>query len=541
MDDALRRKAEKLLRQTETLEQEAENPEIVRLLHELRVYQTELQLQTEQLMKTQADLQVSEREYYEYYQLAPVCYFKLDRNGTVLSANQRCHGLIMQVRGRSLEGKSLLNYIDPGYHQVFIDHLQEVFRTAQSLTCELCLRQYGDAPRTWVHLQSRVVEQRAGKVCWMIMAEITDRKKLEANLTASERQLKEAQQIGRIGHWQYSLRDDLTYWSDEMFRLLGYSVDEVTPSLALFEQHVHHEDLSRVQDVMRDAFEHGQGFQVEVRYLRRDGDVCHGSLISMSSQGAAEQQNIRGVFQDITIQQRLHEEMMQLQLEEEKSQLLAHFITNASHEFRTPLAIILSTSELLMRRVDQPDLSPRFNSITHQIKRIETLLDDLLLMTSLDTKKSLETSPIRLTSLVDAVLDNVESDIETKQLQLDVEMPTEPVYLKVNEDLMHTAMRCITKNAIQYSQEGQAVKLCFKHADGTAVIEVQDKGIGMSKEVLERAFQRFFRADTAHVTAGFGLGLSIAQAIIEKHGGTITLDSAPNEGTTVTIKLPQPV
>jgi len=541
MDDMLRKKAEKLLHQTETLEHETENPEIVRLLHELRVYQTELQLQTEQLMKTQSELQLSEREYYEYYQLAPVCYFKVDRNGVILSANQRCHGLIMQLRGRNLEGKSLLNYIDPGYHQVFLDHLQQVFIGKESLTCELSLRQYGDAPRIYVHLQSRVVEQRAGKVCWMIMAEITDRKILEAELSASERRLREAQRIAQLGHWYYDFRKDEAYWSDEMYILLGYKTGEVKASLPLFEQHVYHEDVQQVQNAFQQSLEQNQSFQIEIRYVRRNGEIRYGALISTTKNNPTEQHFIRGIFQDITDQQQMRSEMLNLQLEEERSRLLAHFITNASHEFRTPLAIILSSSELLMRRANQPDLTPRFQTINRQVKRVEYLLDNLLLMTRLDTMKLVERTLIAPESFINLLAEKLDAELKDKNIQLVIEMPGHLLDISIDEDLMLTAFECILQNAIQYSQADQTVTLHLQQDQTISRFKIIDEGMGMNQEVIARAFQRFYRADAAHATAGFGLGLSIAQSIIEKHNGTIMLDSEPGQGTTVTVSLPHTV
>ena len=107
--------------------------------------------------------------------------------------------------------------------------------------------------------------------------------------------------------------------------------------------------------------------------------------------------------------------------------------------------------------------------------------------------------------------------------------------------MLQKALINILQNASRYTPDGGTITVTGKGENGMAVITISDTGIGMSSETQERIFERFFRADDSHSTPGFGLGLPIAQTIIEKHLGQIEVQSTLDVGTTFTVRLPEAV
>jgi two-component system sensor histidine kinase CiaH len=102
----------------------------------------------------------------------------------------------------------------------------------------------------------------------------------------------------------------------------------------------------------------------------------------------------------------------------------------------------------------------------------------------------------------------------------------------------HTAVRCLLDNAVRYTESGGSVHVDAFQDNNDVVIQITDTGIGINPDVLPHIFKRFYREDQSHTTAGFGLGLSIAHAIIERHYGQLNITSTAGHGTIATIRLP---
>jgi signal transduction histidine kinase len=248
-----------------------------------------------------------------------------------------------------------------------------------------------------------------------------------------------------------------------------------------------------------------------------------------------------GVNHDITLLKQAEQKVIELELERERSNILASFITDSSHEFRTPISVI-QTSAYLLEKVDDPNKRRHYATrITRQIDRLTNLLDSLQLMSHLDRKTYIQVKSIDLQGFLKDVMDQCQSQLLDKSQTIHLIDDNPQISIRCNEELLATAVSAILDNAIHNTPDNGDIIVRSYAQDDTTILSIQDTGIGMTDETLPRIFERFYRADQAHSTSGFGLGLSIAKRIIELHGGTVEVDSQLDVGSTFLIILPQTI
>ncbi len=229
---------------------------------------------------------------------------------------------------------------------------------------------------------------------------------------------------------------------------------------------------------------------------------------------------------------------MELAMERERSHILTSFIRDASHEFRTPLAVMKSALYMLENVSDNAHLGDYVQEMKAQVNHILGLVKSLVTMSRLDGEPTLRMRPLDLNEVFSFASAIVESEIINKQLTLETLLSDVPILVNGDFDELRTALENILHNAARYSLPGGKITLRTYRTAGHAVAEIRDTGIGISPDQLPHIFERFHRVDGAHTTRGFGLGLSIASKIVELHCGCIEAESIPTIGSTFYVKLP---
>jgi two-component system OmpR family sensor kinase len=219
---------------------------------------------------------------------------------------------------------------------------------------------------------------------------------------------------------------------------------------------------------------------------------------------------------------------------------LRQFVSDASHELRTPVTTIRGYAELYRAGgLDDPEqLDQAMRRTEDEAIRLGTMVDDLLLLARLDQGRPLDQAPVDLAVIVrDAA-----ADARAVAPDRDVTTAVEgPVVVLGDEGRLRQVVANLVGNALVHTPAGTAVDLTAAvHADGRAVLAVHDHGPGIPAEVAERVFERFYRQDPARSRhhGGSGLGLAITQAIVNAHGGEIRLDPRPGGGSTFEVSLP---
>ncbi len=225
-------------------------------------------------------------------------------------------------------------------------------------------------------------------------------------------------------------------------------------------------------------------------------------------------------------------------LERERRQLLTSFVRNAAHEFRTPLATIGTSAYILNRSNDPVQRDQKKTQIEIEIKRITRLIDMMIIMSKLENADSLSTDRVNVNDQLVFVCSELNAkykDKHTIQFELQPSLP----FVMGNADYLSLAFRQLLENAYHFTPENGTIRITSATVRDHIRIEISDTGSGISEDDLPRIFDTFWRQDEAHSTPGFGLGLPIAQKIVQMHNGRIDVVSAIGKGSTFTIFLPQ--
>jgi signal transduction histidine kinase len=174
-----------------------------------------------------------------------------------------------------------------------------------------------------------------------------------------------------------------------------------------------------------------------------------------------------------------------------------------------------------------------------EIKKINRILESLLALARFDSDAvSLHKEPTDITGLIKEILSDIEILALQKNIEITVISETSEMTVNIDRERMRRVFYNIFDNAIKYSSEKGKIEIDIERIDGEVFISITDSGPGISEEDIPYIFDRFYRADKARCSEGFGLGLSIAKSIVKAHGGNIEVRSVAGSGATFTITLP---
>lgn len=218
------------------------------------------------------------------------------------------------------------------------------------------------------------------------------------------------------------------------------------------------------------------------------------------------------------------------------------FVSNASHELKTPLTTMKILLESLIYQPDMPaELRAEFmQDMNHEIDRLTGIITDLLTLTQMDSKRmELHPATVDLSELVEETLRLLTPAAEQRRQAL-VGQVASGVSLVADRSKLGQIIYNLTENGLKYTPDGGQVTVSLHTEGRSAVLTVQDNGVGIPEEDQAHIFERFYRVDKARSreTGGTGLGLSIVRQLVTLHKGVITVESTPGEGSTFTVKLP---
>ncbi len=221
------------------------------------------------------------------------------------------------------------------------------------------------------------------------------------------------------------------------------------------------------------------------------------------------------------------------------------FVADASHELRTPLTSLQGLSEMLLMGADRGDsgtVQRTVRGMHNELGRMGRLVNDMLTLSRVDSTAPTSFVTIDASRLLAEIAEQMAPVAEARGLRLDLRCYG-PVFVQAEPDRLKQVVLNLVDNALRYSPQGSAVQMAvaLDPATGLARIEVQDTGPGIAPEDLPHIFDRFYRGDLsrARATGNTGLGLAIARAIVETHGGAIEAHSSPGEGALFRVTLPE--
>ncbi len=215
------------------------------------------------------------------------------------------------------------------------------------------------------------------------------------------------------------------------------------------------------------------------------------------------------------------------------------FIADASHQLKTPLAVMQGEIELLQQRQPSPEEVKQFlGSALEEVQHLTKLVQGLLILARVSAmpEASLVKTRVRLDEVLLGLLERYQSAFKRREVKCRFQASDEGDYeVAGDEDLLRSLFETLLENAIKYSPEGGVVEVTLEFGADRVVVLVCDEGKGIPEELRERVFERFYRGDTR--THGFGLGLTIARQITRAHGAEIRLEPRDSKGTCIRVEM----
>ncbi len=429
--------------------------------------------------------------------------------------------------------------------------LIEDFNTGKSPNFEIVQRFYHKNNSTvYVYCRAIHFKNIEGKVIRMIgvVSDITAQKLIEEKQRKNERILSKAQELVKMGSWEWDMTENKISWSDYLCKLLGFEVDEFMPEPENFLQYIHANDKSRVLTTMWRCLNMRKPETIEFKVVKKDKTVilvrCEGYLEYNSSNVL---QRAIGVIWDITEQRKNEEELIKAkEIAEASVKLKEQFISTMSHEIRTPMNAVMGMTNLLLQENPQEHQTDYLKVLHSASKNLLLLINDILDFSKIEAGKIVfESIDFNLQELLNNIVNIYLYSAKEKGLSLELNYCTPINTLLVGDPIKLTQIITnLVGNAIKFTKKGTiTIQINIEKDYGNQLfIEflVIDTGIGIPKERLENIFESFTQAtvDTTRKYGGTGLGLTIAQNLVELQGGKIGVQSVLNEGTTFYFTLP---
>jgi signal transduction histidine kinase len=370
---------------------------------------------------------------------------------------------------------------------------------------------------------------------------VAEREAVLARLHAREQQLAEAQQLTHIGSWDWDVRTGALTWSDEMYRIYGLDPEDGPITFEQYSALQHPEDGPRTQEIIAASLQNGEPFDFLHRIVRPDGTERTLRGVGRVEMEAGRPVRMLGTGQDVTDTHRLTVEREAYAARLARSNRdLEDFAYAASHDLQEPLRKIRAFSDLLVAEhaATLADDARRYlGRIEESAARMSRLINDLLALSHIATRPATH-EVVPLDALARTVVHNLGQRLDETGGRIEVAGPLPIVHgerAQLQQLLHHLA-----GNAIKFSRAGvpPLVRLRAETGGGTVRLVVEDNGLGFEPRYAERIFKPFERLHPVGTYEGSGMGLAICRRIAERHGGTLTAESTPGEGSRFVVTLP---
>ena len=464
-------------------------------------------------------------------------------------------GAILQTNHAFL---SLFNdAIDANDQFTFFDLFKMEDQSHIKRTCQSIVQ--NNLPSQAIHFEAEMVAPN-GEIRWIdwrqkcragniysIGRDITELKEEQSNLERREKQLSEAEAIGRMGHWQWLIGEEYISWSEEIFRIFGVDQHHFKPSINSLTDLVHKRDLGRVIQVFQRAIIEEKDYDMEFRIVRPGGDerfvMCEGRC---EKNDEGEVIALYGILQDMTERMLYEEELRQAKEASEQAYAArTRFLANMSHELRTPLNAIIGFSEMIESQMLGPIFNEKYVEYSTSIKEsghhLLDLISDILDMSKIEAGKHvLDLESVNMNNVIERCFEMIQGRAAEQNVALRPFELNHDLNIIADRRAMTQIFLNLLSNAVKFTKEHGSVWIeCYENAEHIS-FKVCDTGIGIPPNKLASVLKPFEQASSEYTREheGTGLGLAITKELVEMHGGTIHIDSTVNVGTTVSVRIP---
>lgn len=401
--------------------------------------------------------------------------------------------------------------------------------------------QMADGRVKWIDIGVTLVPWEGGGATLTFFSDVTERKKLEARLTQTLAERETILNSSMIGIASLTPEGRFKWANPAMLRIFGGEqgggFDSIEPVYLDRAQYL------EVGSAVAQAVAQGRRYETELQMRRLDGQPIWVALSGQAIRVDDLSQGTVWTVQDVTQRKQAEEDIRAaLEQQRELNDLRSRFVAMTSHEFRTPLATILSSAELLRfygQRMNEADRTAVITKIESSVQRMTHMLDRVLMLGRTEAgMMEFRPEALDLVRLCGSVLEEARAAHGTARHQVRLAAETPVLDGQFDEKLVRHVLGNLLGNAIKYSPEGGDVVLRVRVHEGQAELAVEDQGIGIPPAEIPHLFTSFHRASNVGEIKGTGLGLAIVKRSVDLHRGAIAVDSAPGAGTRFTVRLP---
>jgi len=393
----------------------------------------------------------------------------------------------------------------------------------------------------WIDIGVTLVPWESGASTLTFFSDITERKALEGQLTRTLAERETVLNTSVVGIAFLTPEGRFRWANPAMLQLFGgVGRDDLN---SMEQVYLDRAQYLSVGAAVAHAIGRGDRYQQELQMRRLDG---HTIWVSLSGQAVNRSNLSQGTVWtalDITERKRAEEDTRAaLAQQRELNDLRSRFVSMTSHEFRTPLATILSSAELLRfygERMDASERNEVIQSIESGVQRMTRMLDRVLVLGRSEAGMlEFKPLPLCLVPLCEDVLAETRAAAADSPCDIRLFAPEDLPESLLDEKLLRHVLGNLLTNAIKYSPQGGLVTLTVDRTGDEWVLSVSDQGIGIPADEQEHVFSSFHRASNVGDIKGTGLGLAIVKNAVELHGGRISVSSEAGQGSTFTVCLP---
>lgn len=387
-------------------------------------------------------------------------------------------------------------------------------------------------------IASHVEDRRGGPTIETLQEELDDLK----------RQLRRAENIARMGRWEWVVGEKTMDWSDEIYRIFGVEKHKFIPSLPALSEMLHEMDDDRVMQAFQRSVIAGGDYDMDFCIIRPDGEMRYIHCEGRAQRGRdGDVIALFGIMQDVT-ERILYEQELRTAKEQAERAYAAktQFLANMSHELRTPLNAIIGFSEMMHQQLLGPIGNEKYleyiGGILESGEHLLDIISDILDMSKIEAGKyELDLEEVPIAKTLGLVLQMIEGRAFEKDIKLTADdLGTDSLKIVGDRRAVMQIFLNILSNAVKFTPNGGKVSLSCDARAHDVVFKIVDTGIGIPANKLQSITNPFEQA-SSHYTRnheGTGLGLAITKELVEMHGGTLGIESREGAGTSVTIKLP---
>lgn len=379
-----------------------------------------------------------------------------------------------------------------------------------------------------------------GEPCILtVLNDITEHKRTRNALKESEERFRMMADSAPVLIWVANASGEHIYVNKTWLDFTGRTLEQELGTR--WSENVHPDDVEACLASYADAVANRKMLGIEYRLLRRDGVyrwvLDHGVPRYMPDQAFA---GFIGSVVDISEQKDTEQKLLEAKDHaEEMAMLKTTFLTNMTHEIRTPLTVILGFTSILRQGV-RSEYHRFINLIERSGRRLLQMLDAMLDLAQLEAGTlEIETHVQSITEIVESVAITLSPLAEERGLRINLSLPSDRCYAEIDHGILSRVLNNLVENAIKFTEEG-SIDLVVERRDATVAVLIIDTGIGIDDRFLMQVFDPFTQESSGldRTHQGSGLGLTVSKRLLEAMGGKIAVESEKGAGSTFTITLP---